>query len=253
VTAKLKRERLDQILVDRGWVTTRARAQAMILAGHVLVDEVPVMKAGAQVGEGQAIRLREPELKYVSRGALKLKGALAEFEVQVLGKIAIDVGASTGGFTEVLLEEGATRVHAVDVGTNQLAWKIRSDPRVKSREKYNARNFDPADFGETFDLLVMDVSFISIRLLIPALVSGLKEGADLLVLFKPQFELGREFIGEGGIVQDQSRALLALDETLNWARGHGLECRGTADSPITGTDGNREYLIHWILRPLSKA
>jgi 23S rRNA (cytidine1920-2'-O)/16S rRNA (cytidine1409-2'-O)-methyltransferase len=168
-------------------------------------------------------------------------------------RVGVATGREERRFVEVLLEEGATRVHAVDVGTNQLAWKIRSDPRVKCREKYNARNFDPADFGETFDLLVMDVSFISIRLLIPALVSGLKEGADLLVLFKPQFELGREFIGEGGIVQDQSPALLALDETLNWARGHGLECRGTADSPITGTDGNREYLIHWILRPLSKA
>ncbi len=246
MNGKAKKERLDLILVGRGLATTRARAQAMILAGHVLVNDEPGLKPGDRIEPDAPIRLREPELKYVSRGALKLKAALENFGVDPAGKVAFDVGASTGGFTEILLERGASRVIAVDVGTNQLAWKIRSDPRVVVREQYNARHFRREDFSDTAALLVMDVSFISIRLVLPAVVQGLIRGADLVVLYKPQFELGKEWIGAGGIVTDQSTAREHLQQTLIWALGIGLHSRGTMPSPIQGADGNAEYLIHWV-------
>ena len=233
-------------MVGRGLVSTRARAQALILAGKVLVNDLPATKAGEGITDRDVIRLREPELKYVSRGALKLRAALDSFGVSPGGRVAIDVGASTGGFTEILLERGASKVLALDVGTNQLAWKIRSDPRVLVREHYNARHFKKEDFNLQASLLVMDVSFISIRLILPAVVSGLEYGADLVVLYKPQFELGREWIGPGGIVMDQSVAQTHLQETLTWAQAIGLQAKGTRESPIQGTDGNTEYLIHWV-------
>ena len=216
----------------------------MIMAKNVLVCDVPVEKPGEMIPEDAPIRLREPEMRYVSRGALKLIGALDHFQISVRDKIAIDVGASTGGFTEVLLERGASSVHAIDVGTNQLAWRIRSDPRVVSVENYNARNFNPQDFNARFQILVMDVSFISIRLILPALKAGLEPGADAVILFKPQFELGREWITDGGIVKDQDRAKEHLQETLTWAEALGFKSNGWIDSPISGTDGNREYLLH---------
>lgn len=241
-----KKERIDKLLVELGLVSTRARAQAMILAGHVIVNDVPVTKAGERVSPASAIRLREPELKYVSRGALKLKAALENFGVSVDGKIGIDVGASTGGFTEILLEKGAIRVHALDSGSNQLAWKLRNDPRVISQENFNARFLKKEDLKEEPQILVMDVSFISIKLILPAVSSILAKGADLVVLFKPQFEVGREWVGEGGIVKDQVHAKQVRDEVITWAGPLGLEHRGTMDSPIQGTDGNHEYLIHWV-------
>ncbi len=244
---KPKMERLDVTLVERGLATTRARAQAMILAGHVLVNDVPASKAGERILASDTIRLREPELKYVSRGALKLRAALEDFHVDPSGRVALDVGASTGGFTEILLERGARKVLALDVGTNQLAWKIRSDPRVVVREQYNARHFRKEDFDTLASLLVMDVSFISIRLILPSVIAGLEPGSDLIVLYKPQFELGREWLGAGGIVTDQSAARNHLQETLTWAADLGLRARGTLCSPIQGTDGNTEYLIHWTL------
>jgi 23S rRNA (cytidine1920-2'-O)/16S rRNA (cytidine1409-2'-O)-methyltransferase len=243
--SKLKSERLDKLLVERALVSTRARAQAMILAGHVLVNDEPVTKAGTAVAIDAEIRLKEPELKYVSRGALKLKGAIEQFQVVIDGRLAIDVGASTGGFTEVLLEGGATQVYTVDVGTNQLAWKIRSDPRVVARENYNARYLNRDDFNQIFDVVVMDVSFISIRLILPALQLVTQSGTDFLVLFKPQFEVGREFIGEGGIVNDQLQAQKVLQDIIDWSHSLGLTFLGKMESPILGTDGNHEYLIHW--------
>jgi len=245
VISKKHKDRIDKILVDRGLISTRARAQAMILAGHVLVNNEPISKPGDRVALDAEIRLREPEMKYVSRGALKLKGALDHFSISVSGKLGVDVGASTGGFTEILLERGAREVYALDVGTNQLAWKLRSDPRVISKENFNARNFLARDFPQKFEILVMDVSFISIRLLLPALVTGLAEGADLIILYKPQFELGRDWIGEGGIVTDQTRAQEHLQETLIWAESLTLQPKGWIPSPIQGTDGNHEYLIHF--------
>jgi 23S rRNA (cytidine1920-2'-O)/16S rRNA (cytidine1409-2'-O)-methyltransferase len=246
VSDKPKKERIDKLLVDLKLVSTRARAQAMILAGHVLVNDKPIVKAGETVMIDSEIRLREPELKYVSRGALKLKGALEHFGLSADGKIALDVGASTGGFTEVLLEAGATRVYAIDVGTNQLAWKIRNDPRVVSRENCNARHLELKDFPEQPNLLVMDVSFISIKLILPALSRLLAPGSPCVVLFKPQFELGREWIGEGGIVKDQTHAQNVLLEMIEWAKDYGFKAGQTMPSPIQGTDGNHEYLIRWI-------
>ena len=244
-TSGIKKERIDKLLVDSGLVSTRARAQAMIIAGNVLVDDRPIKKSGEQVDVSAVIRLKEPELKYVSRGALKLKGAIQAFKIIVSGKIAIDVGASTGGFTEILLEEGAEKVYAVDVGTNQLAWKIRSDPRVNARENYNARHLKSEDFDTRFKILVMDVSFISIRLILPAVLQVLEDHADLIVLFKPQFEVGREWVEDGGIVRNQDQAKKVLEETLQWGESCGLQKMGCIDSPIQGTDGNSEYLIHW--------
>ncbi len=241
----IKKERIDKVLVDRGLATTRARAQAMILAGNILLGDESITKAGTLIDPEAEIRLKEPELSYVSRGALKIKAALQQFGILPSGKNAIDIGASTGGFTEVLLEKGAARVYAVDVGTNQLAWKIRSHPQVTVKEKYNARFLEPKDFECTFDLLVMDVSFISIRLILPAVLKVMNPGADLAVLFKPQFELGREWIGDGGIVKDQQEAKRNLTDLIEWSETLGLKFVAQMDSPITGTDGNHEYLIHW--------
>ncbi len=243
-----KKERIDKLLVDLGLVSTRARAQAMILAGHVIVNDVPASKAGEMVLPSSSIRLREPELKYVSRGALKLKAALEAFKTSPLGKTCIDVGASTGGFTEILLEGGANRVHALDSGSNQLAWKLRNDPRVVSQENFNARYLKPEDIQDCPQILVMDVSFISIKLVLPATSAVLSPDADLIVLFKPQFEVGREWVGDGGIVKDQEHAKKVRSEVIEWSASIGLEYQGTIDSPIQGTDGNHEYLIHWKKR-----
>lgn len=242
----VKKERLDQLLVSKGLVSTRARAQAMILAGHVLVNDTPVTKSGEKVAEDATIRLREPEIQYVSRAALKLKAALEHFKVEIKNEVAIDVGASTGGFTEVLLESGVKKVFAVDVGTNQLHWKMRSDPRVVVMENYNARNLDPEHFPDAIRIAVMDVSFISVKLIIPALLKILQPESKLIVLFKPQFEVGREYIGDGGIVKDQERAKEVLQDLIRWSEELGLVHQGAMVSPIQGTDGNTEYLSYWI-------
>ena len=248
MSVKPKKERLDKLLVDRELVSTRARAQAMILAGHILVDETPITKAGEKISLESVIRLREPELKYVSRGALKLKGAMERFGLTAKDKVGIDIGSSTGGFTEVLLEAGAKKVYAIDVGTNQLAWKIRNDPRVESRENCNARYLDAKDFSEQPEFFVMDVSFISIKLILPTIGTILRTDSPCVVLFKPQFELGREWIGEGGIVKDQEHAKKVLEETIDWAKAYHFEDAQVIDSPIQGTDGNHEYLIFWTKR-----
>lgn len=219
----------------------------MILAGHVLVNDEPIHKPGTLVSIEAVLRLREPELRYVSRAALKLKKAVEVFELDFKNITAIDVGSSTGGFTEILLEEGAKKVFAVDVGTHQLAWKIRSDSRVVSMENYNARNLDPKDFEILMDVAVMDVSFISIKLILPSLKKILKPGAILVTLFKPQFEVGKEWVEAGGIVKNQEVAQSVMSETVKWAEDHlGFSVKGMIPSPILGTDGNQEYLIYWI-------
>jgi 23S rRNA (cytidine1920-2'-O)/16S rRNA (cytidine1409-2'-O)-methyltransferase len=217
VSDKPKKERIDKLLVDQGLVSTRARAQAMIIAGHILVNDVPITKPGEKILETSSIRLREAELKYVSRGALKLKAAMDTFHLSVAGQAALDIGASTGGFSEVLLEYGARKVFAIDVGTNQLAWKIRNDPRVVSRENCNARYLEPKNFDEVPSFFVMDVSFISIRLILPTVRKLLMPESPCVVLFKPQFELGREWVGEGGVVKDQEQAKRVLQDTIQWA------------------------------------
>ena len=239
------KKRIDVLLVERGLAPSRERAQALILAGKVLVMDAPCTKAGSTFSENVAIRLREADHPYVSRGALKLKGALEAFSVSPSGKIALDVGASTGGFTQVLLEAGAEKVIAVDVGHNQMDWKIRSDPRVECIEKVNARNLSEEIVRQKVDVAVVDVSFISLDKIFPALFPLIKEGGDVISLIKPQFEVGRAEVGKGGIVTSGEARAESVQRITNVAKGLGWMRVALIDSPITGTDGNVEYLAHW--------
>ena len=242
-----KKIRLDQCLVDQGLAENIKKAQAMIISGNVLVNDQPITKGGTFILEDAVLRLKQSQKEYVSRGAYKLKKAIEEFNIQVDGKTAIDVGASTGGFTEVLIEKGIGKVIAVDVGTNQLAWKIRSNPKVISKENYNVRNLKKEDFNWRFDLAVMDVSFISIKLLLPPLMEVMKKECDMVVLYKPQFELAADQIGEGGIVNSQEEAQQGMQDVIEWAQKQlHLSVKGMIPSPILGREGNQEYLIHWI-------
>ncbi|MFZ1159588.1 MAG: TlyA family RNA methyltransferase [Candidatus Sulfotelmatobacter sp.] len=241
--------RLDKLLVERGLAGSRERAQALILAGNVLVDEQKRDKAGAQVAADASIRLLGADLKYVSRGGLKLEHALEHWKIPVEGKICFDVGASTGGFTDCLLQHGAARVIAIDTGYGQMDFKIRQDPRVRLLEKTNARDLTREIGRETADLIVMDVSFISATLVLPAVVSaafpdpGKRKGRQIVVLVKPQFEAGREHVGKGGIVRDEAAQAAAVQKVR--ACLVGLGCTGTdvIESPILGAEGNREFLL----------
>ncbi|MFZ0954850.1 MAG: TlyA family RNA methyltransferase [Candidatus Sulfotelmatobacter sp.] len=241
--------RLDKLLVERGLAGSRERAQALILAGNVLVDEQKRDKAGAQVAADASIRLLGADLKYVSRGGLKLEHALEHWKIPVEGKICFDVGASTGGFTDCLLQHGAARVIAIDTGYGQMDFKIRQDPRVRLLEKTNARYLTREIGRETADLIVMDVSFISATLVLPAVVSaafpdpGKRKGRQIVVLVKPQFEAGREHVGKGGIVRDEAAQAAAVQKVR--ACLVGLGCTGTdvIESPILGAEGNREFLL----------
>jgi 23S rRNA (cytidine1920-2'-O)/16S rRNA (cytidine1409-2'-O)-methyltransferase len=242
---RVAKKRIDVLLVERGLVQSRERAQALILAGKVLVADAPCTKAGSSFSEDVAIRLREADHPYVSRGALKLKAALEAFQIPVKGKTAVDIGASTGGFTEILLEAGAMRVIALDVGHNQMDWKIRNDPRVECIEKVNARYLTLEIIRQKVDVAVIDVSFISLDKIFPALFPVLAEGGDVVSLIKPQFEVGRDEVGKGGIVTSDSARKESVDRITEVAKGLGWERVGLIDSPITGTDGNIEYLAHW--------
>lgn len=239
------KQRLDHLLVSRGLCESREKGKRLILAGEVLVDDEPVTKAGQLVPEDATIRIKAPP-KYVSRGGLKMEGALDHFGVDVSGFTCLDVGASTGGFTDCLLQRGAVKVHAYDVGTNQLVWKLRSDPRVVARENYNVRHLKREDVADAIDLIVADVSFISLTLVLPPAFQTLKPGGQAIVLIKPQFELSREDIGRGGIVRDRSlhEKACAKIEAFVSAQA-GWQWRGLMESPIQGTDGNREFLA-WL-------
>lgn len=242
----MKRERVDKLLVERGLAPSRTRAQALVMAGVVLVGERRVEKPSETVAPDAPLRVRgseDPAARYVGRGGLKMEKALREFGLDVRGLTCLDVGASTGGFTDCLLQHGARRVVAVDVGHNQIDWRLRTDPRVEVREGVNARHLRPADFGtERFDLAVMDVSFISAAKVMPAVVPLLEQGAHLVVLIKPQFEVGRGEVGKGGVVRDPARHARVVEEVNAAARALGFGVRGVTDSPITGADGNREFL-----------
>jgi len=240
----MAKERLDNLIFERGLAESRARAQAMIIAGQVLVREQRVDKPGHRVDTGAEIRIKGETLRYVGRGGLKLEAALREFNVNPEGMACIDVGASTGGFTDCLLQHGAAAVWAVDVGHNQLAWRIRQDPRVKSLEGVNARALDPQQFQTRFDLATIDVSFISLTKILPALGDCLKDGADIIALIKPQFEVGKGEVGRGGIVTDPLKHRLVLAETASAAAALGLRPVAIIESPILGAEGNREFLIH---------
>ncbi|MBA2501380.1 MAG: TlyA family RNA methyltransferase [Pyrinomonadaceae bacterium] len=241
----MKRERIDKLLVERGLAASRARAQAMVMAGVVLVGDQRVEKPSESFPPDTSIRVRggnDPANRYVGRGGLKLEAALREFEIDVREFVCLDVGASTGGFTDCLLQHGARRVVALDVGHNQLDWRVRSDERVEVRENTNARHMRPEDFNTKFDLAVMDVSFISATKVLPAIVPLLVERGRIITLIKPQFEVGRGEVGKGGIVTDVAKHERVVEEVNNAARELGLNVRGVIPSPIHGAEGNREFL-----------
>ncbi len=236
------KERLDVLLVERGLVETRARARAHIMAGEVTVDGVRVDKAGTQISRSVQIELAAP-MPYASRGGYKLAGALEQFGLDVADRVAADIGACTGGFTDVLLQRGAARVYAIDVGQGQLVWKLRQDKRVVVMERTNARYLD--SLLEPVGLVVIDVSFISLKLILPAVRKWLSADADVVALIKPQFEAGPESVGKGGIVRDAAVRRAVLEDLLGWANEQGWSVNGLIQSPIQGTDGNIEYLA-WL-------
>ena len=241
----MKRERIDKLLVERGLAPSRTRAQALVMAGAVLVGEQRVEKPSETFPPDAPLRVRgsdDPAARYVGRGALKLEKALGEFGVDVRGMTCLDVGASTGGFTDCLLQHGARRVVAVDVGHNQIDWRLRTDARVEVREGVNARHLRPGDFVERFDLVTMDVSFISAAKVLPALKDLLAAGGRVIVLIKPQFEVGRGEVGKGGVVSDPAKHARVVAEVNAAARELGFEVRGVVESPIRGADGNVEFL-----------
>jgi 23S rRNA (cytidine1920-2'-O)/16S rRNA (cytidine1409-2'-O)-methyltransferase len=247
------KSRLDKLLVERRLVPSRERAQALILAGKVLVDEQKIEKAGTAVDADAHIRLLGEDLPYVSRGGLKLAKALDYWTIDVLGRVCLDVGASTGGFTDCLLQRGASCVIAVDTGYGQLDMKLRQDPRVRLMEKTNARYLTREDVGEVVDVVVMDVSFISATLVLPAVVSATfpaeavgRSGKHLVVLVKPQFEAGRESVGKGGIVRDEQAQLAAVEKVRLALAQLGATGTDFIDSPILGAEGNREFLLHGV-------
>ncbi|MFN6962658.1 MAG: TlyA family RNA methyltransferase [Pyrinomonadaceae bacterium] len=246
----MKKERIDKLLLARGLADSRTKAQAMVMAGVVLVDERRVEKVSEAFAPDAAIRIKgdSPESRYVSRGGLKLEKALAEFGIDPSGLTCLDVGSSTGGFTDCLLQHGAARIVCIDSGTNQLAWKLRSDPRVEVRENTNARFLKPEEFDSPFDLVVMDVSFISVTKILPALVPLLAAGGRIVSLVKPQFEVGRGEVGKGGIVREAEKHQRVVGEVNAAAGALGLAVRGTIESPILGAEGNKEFLSLFELR-----
>lgn len=241
----MKRERIDKLLVERGLAESRTRAQALIMAGVVLVEEQRVRKSAEMFATDAEIRIKgagDAAARYVGRGGLKLEAALREFKMDVEGLLCLDVGASTGGFTDCLLQHGARRVVAIDVGHNQMDWRLRTNERVEVREGVNARYLKPEDFEERFDLAVMDVSFISATKVLPAVVPLLTENGRMVTLIKPQFEVGRGEVGRGGIVTDTAKHARVVEEVNRAACSLGLVLRGVIESPLRGADGNREFL-----------
>ena len=243
---RLPKMRLDMLLLERGLAASRERARALILAGRVLVNEQKIDKPGAAVAADAALRMLGDDLPYVSRGGLKLAAALAHWHIEVAGRPCLDVGASTGGFTDCLLQHGASHVTAVDTGFGQIAMKLRNDPRVRLLERTNARLLEPASLMDPPPptLLVMDVSFISATLVLPAVAAAASSLRNAVVLVKPQFEAGREHVGKGGIVRDPAAHELAVARVAACVRSLDWKVIGTIDSPITGAEGNREFLLY---------
>lgn len=239
----MQRERIDKLLVDRGLADSRTKAQALVMAGAVLVDEQLIHKPSELFPHGANIRIKEEATqRFVSRGGIKLEAALSEFRIDVGGLVCLDVGASTGGFTDCLLQHAATKVVALDVGHNQIDWKIRNEPRVEVREGVNARNLSPADFDEKFDLVTVDVSFISLTKILPAVPPLLRDSGRVIALIKPQFEVGKAEVGKGGIVRDPLQHQRVIAEVNSAAESLGLKVAGLIESPIKGADGNIEFL-----------
>jgi 23S rRNA (cytidine1920-2'-O)/16S rRNA (cytidine1409-2'-O)-methyltransferase len=240
---KMEKARLDKLILDRGMAPSRERARALIMAGQVIVSDHLADKAGQLVPVDAEIRLKGEILPFVSRGGLKLQKALDEFALDVSGLVVLDVGASTGGFTDCLLQRGARRVYAVDVGYGQLAWKLRSDERVINLEKTNIRHLEPARLEESPDMAVVDASFISLDKVLPRTIRLIKDGGVIVALIKPQFEVGRGLVGKGGVVRDDKLHREVTSSIRTLAEKLGLEVRGETESPLLGQKGNREFLI----------
>jgi 23S rRNA (cytidine1920-2'-O)/16S rRNA (cytidine1409-2'-O)-methyltransferase len=238
------RQRLDLLLVERQLAPSRERARALIMAGQVRVDGTAITKAGTSVASDADVTLIAPDHPYVSRGGLKLAHALDTFSIEVRGRAALDIGASTGGFTDVLLQRGARQVVALDVGHGQLDWRLRTDPRVVVLEHVNARFLKATDLPDAADIVTIDVSFISLRHILPVVPATLAPRADVVALVKPQFEAGRDDVGEGGLVLDPAVHERVVDEVRATARAVGLEPVAMTPSPITGATGNQEFLLH---------
>jgi len=238
----MKKQRLDVALVERGLCETRSKAQSLIMARRILVNGQHVDKAGANVGDDDELRIEELEHPWVGRGGMKLAHALREFGISVEGKICADVGASTGGFTDVMLKNGAKKVYAIDVGYGQIDVSLRNDPRVVNREKVNARYLTAADFEDVIEFVSIDVSFIPLKLILPAAATFVR--GELVALIKPQFEVGKADVGKGGIVRDETKRAAAVDAVVTFAREIGFDVRGVIESPVKGAEGNVEYLMY---------
>ncbi|HEY2120026.1 MAG TPA: TlyA family RNA methyltransferase [Candidatus Acidoferrum sp.] len=243
MNAKAARKRLDILLVERGLAESRQKAQAMILAGEVEIDGKRTDKAGANTPVDAHVEVHSRLQKYASRGGFKLEGALEDFHVSAAGKVCLDVGASNGGFTDCLLQHGAVKVYAVDVNTDQLAWKLREDGRVVAIKK-NARELAAADLPEAVDLVVADVSFIAVKKVLPGAVQCAKHAAEFLILIKPQFELERDEVGKGGIVREAELHQKAIESVRQAANRLELDCIGVLPSKLMGVEGNQEYFLH---------
>ena len=247
----MKRQRLDVAVVERGLADSRAKAQSLIMARRVLVNGKHVDKAGALVAEDDDVAIEALEHPWVGRGGMKLAHALEQFGIDVSGKVCVDVGASTGGFTDVMLKHGATKVYAIDVGYGQLDTSLRNDPRVVNREKVNARYLTKADFEHEIEFVSIDVSFISLKLILPAVATFLR--GELVALIKPQFEVGKRDVGKGGIVRDEAKRAAAVDSVVAFAREMGFDVKGVIESPVKGAEGNVEYLMHADTREVLRA
>ena len=246
----MPKERIDKLLVERGLAESRTRGQALVMAGVVLVDEKKVEKPSEKFEITATVRLKgaSPETRYVGRGGLKLEAALRDFGIDPSGWVCIDIGSSTGGFTDCLLQHGAKTVTCIDSGTNQLVWSLRNDERIDVRERTNARDLTPRDFETLFDLAVMDVSFISVTKILPAIIPLLQPTGKLIVLIKPQFEVGRGEVGKGGIVREPEKHARVVDEVNAFAASVGFESVSVIDSPILGAEGNKEFLVLYAKR-----
>ena len=238
------KERIDKLLVDRGIVQSRERARAMIMAGKVAVEGRRIDKPGVQVNGEARIQLQGGDSSYVSRGGEKMEGALKAFGIDPKGMVVMDVGASTGGFTDCILQKGAEKVYAVDVGYGQLAWKLQKDARVINLERRNIRYLRREEVEEEIDLILIDTSFISIEKFLPHLLGFLKKGGAILGLLKPQFEVGRGEVGKGGVVRDKALHEKVIDRISQFSRGLGLKILGVAESPLLGPKGNKEFFIY---------
>jgi len=240
------RKRLDILLVEKGFAESRQRARAMIMAGKILINDYPVEKPGSQVHASADIVLRSDDIPYVSRGGIKLESALAEFRIDPTGFVCLDVGASTGGFTDCLLQKGAKSVISVDVGYGQLAWKLRNDPRVLVMERSNIRNLSPDAVPEPVDLVVIDVSFISLKIVVPSILKLIRQDAAIIALIKPQFEVGKGMVGKGGVVRDPAQHDAVIRDLSGFFIDQNLSVRSVIPSPIKGPKGNKEFFIHMI-------